>query len=269
MQHTSPVLETERAGYPTLESHPDHATGIPVVLLHGAFADNETFRSWLPLWADAGHPAIAPLRRGRCGFGPDKARGLTFADYLADTIAVLDTLDQPPILVGHSLGGLIAQKLAEQGRASAVVLVASAPPAMLTAQPIALPHFGPQLPRILAGRPFIVGPRACSTLALNEMPAEQRPAVHARLTHESGAVYRALMAGSVKVDAAKVDVPVYVVGGTEDRIVSTGLVEKTAAHYGTRAHLLPGRGHWLVGEPGWESLVAEVIAWCDRATVTG
>ena len=81
------------------------------------------------------------------------------------------------MLIGHSLGALIAQRLAEQGRARAIVLIAPAPPAMLTAQAVALPHFLPQMPRILAGRPFVVGPAACSTLALNRMPEAERPAV--------------------------------------------------------------------------------------------
>ena len=51
------------------------------------------------------------------------------------------------------------------------MLIAPAPPAMLTAQPVALPHFAPQLPRIMTGRPFVVGPAACSALALNKMPS--------------------------------------------------------------------------------------------------
>ena len=215
--------------------------------------------------AEAGHQAIAPARRGRAGVGPDKAAGLTFDDYVEDTIAVLDTLDEPAVLVGHSLGALIAQRLAEQGRARAIVLIAPAPPAMLTAQAVALPHFLPQMPRILTGRPFVVGPAACSTLALNKMPEAERPAVHAHLTHESGKVYRDLMFGSVKIDARKVRVPVYVAGGTEDRIISTGLTKKTARHYGVQPRMHEGRGHWIIGEPGWEALVDDVAAWLDAS----
>ncbi len=72
----------------------------PVVLLHGAFADHHTFRHWLPRLAAAGHLAIAPARRGRVGFGPDRAEGLTVEDYLEDTLGVLDRLDAPPVLIG-------------------------------------------------------------------------------------------------------------------------------------------------------------------------
>ena len=180
-------------------------------------------------------------------------------------MAVLDTLEDQAVLVGHSLGALIAQRLAEQGRARAIVLIAPAPPAMLTAQAVALPHFLPQMPRILTGRPFVVGPAACSTLALNKMPEAERPAVHAHLTHESGRVYRDLMFGSVKVDATRVQVPVYVAGGTEDRIISAGLTKKTARHYGVQPRIHEGRGHWIIGEPGWEALVDDVVSWLDTS----
>jgi len=134
---------------------------------------------------------------------------------------------------------------------------------MLTAQVVALPHFLPKMPRIMAGRPFIMGPAACSTLALNKMPEAQRPAVHAHLAHESGKVYRDLMLGSVKIDARKVRVPVYVAGGTEDRIIATGLTKRTARHYGVEPRMHEGRGHWIIGEPGWESFVDDVATWLD------
>ena len=263
MNSSIAVAEIVRAGYPCLEAAPP--TRVPgqhtFVLLHGAFADNESFRGWTAMLAERGHRAVAPLRRGRRGFGPDRAEGLTFDDYVTDTVAVLDTLDAPPVLVGHSLGALVAQRLAEQGRARALVLLAPAPPGALTAQPVALRHFAPLMPRIAAGRPFVVGPAACSALALNSMPAADRPEIHAHLTPESGKVYRDLMLGAVRVDAAKVTVPVLVLGGDEDRIISTRLLRKTAHHYGVRPRVLAGRGHWLMAEPGWQQLVDDVLAW--------
>lgn len=264
MNTTTPtVQETVRAGLPTLEATPTKPGKAPAVLLHGAFADQESFRGWVSRLAEAGHHTLAPARRGRAGLGPDRAAGLTFDDYVQDTVAVLDTLTEPAVLVGHSLGALVAQRLAEHGRARAIVLIAPAPPAMLTAQPVALRHFLPQMPRIMTGRPFVVGPTACSTLALNKMPEASRPAVHAHLTHESGKVYRDLMFGAVRINAAKVRVPVYVAAGTEDRIISTRLTKKTAEHYGVPARIHQERGHWIIGEPGWESLVDDITAWLE------
>ena len=74
-----------------------------------------------------------------------------------------------------------------------------------------------------------------------------------------------MLLGTVRVDERKVRVPVLVLSGTQDRIVSTGLVRKTARHYGVEAKLYEGRGHWIMAEPGWQSMVDEVIAWIGSA----
>jgi pimeloyl-ACP methyl ester carboxylesterase len=266
------IEETTVAGFPAVHAAPGAgatATGT-VLFLHGAFADEAGFAGWVDRFADAGYDAWAPARRGRRGVGPERAAGLGFDDYVADTLAVIDDLSpaRPPVLVGHSLGGLIAQRVAEQGRAAAIALLAPAPPAMLTAQAVALPRFAPQLPRIMCGRPFIVGNDACSVLALNRVPEPERPAIHAHLTHESGAVYRAMMLGRVRVDAAKVRVPVLVASGPEDRIISPRLARRTARHYGAEAHSYPGRGHWLIQEPGWQEVADDVISWLTACLPT-
>ena len=189
------------------------------------------------------------------------AEGLTFDDYVDDTLAVIDAVGERPVLVGHSLGGLIAQRVAALGRARALGLLASAPPAALTAQASRAPEFAPNVPRIMTGRPFIVGNDACSVLALNQVPERGPPAIHAHLTHESGKVYRSMMMGTIRVKAGKVPVPVFVAGGTEDHIISTRLLRKTAHHYGVDAHVYEGRGHWILEEPGWEQVADDVLTW--------
>lgn len=265
-----PVLEeTTIAGFPATVGRPGRPrTGRPTVLfLHGAFADHEGFRGWVRRFAEWGFPCVAASRSGRLGVGPERAAGLSFDDYVDDTLAVIDAADDEPILVGHSLGALIAQRVAELGRARAIALLAPAPPGVLTAQAIALPRFAPNMPRIMTGRPFIVGNDACSVLALNQVPADERPAIHARLTHESGKVYRSMMMGTIRVKAAKVQVPVFVGGGTEDHIISTRLLTWTARHYGVDAHVYNGRGHWILEEPGWEQVADDVLTWLTAARI--
>lgn len=262
------VEETTIAGFPATAGRPDQPrSGAPTILfLHGAFADHAGFKGWVARFSEAGYPSVAVSRRGRLGVGPERAAGLNFEAYVDDTRAVLDELGEAPVLVGHSLGGLVAQRLAEGGRARALVLLASAPPAMLTAQAVALPRFVPNMPRIMTGRPFIVSGRACSAIALNQVPEGERPAIHAHLTHESGKVYRSMMLGTIRVKAAKVAVPVFVVGGTKDRIISPRLVRRTARHYGVEARVYDGHGHWIIEEPGWEQVADDVLSFLTART---
>lgn len=259
-----PTLEeTTIAGFPAIVGRPiePRPAAPPVVFLHGAFADHLSFRGWVRHFAQAGYRSVAASRRGRLGVSPERAAGLNFEAYVDDTLRVIEALGDKPALVGHSLGGLVAQRVAERGHASALALLASAPPATLTAQAVALPRFAPNMPRIMAGRPFIVGANACSVLALNQMPEAERPAIHAHLTHESGKVYRSMMLGTIRVKAASVQAPVFVGGGAHDRIISPRLVRKTARHYGVGARMYAANGHWIIEEPGWENVADDVLAW--------
>jgi pimeloyl-ACP methyl ester carboxylesterase len=256
---TLQVSPTTLAGFPAIR-----IAGVgdrpPLLFVHGAFAGHEPFAGWMTALAAAGWPGIAVGRRGeRTG---DTAR-LRIADYVDDTLMAIDALGEAPVIVGHSLGGLIAQKIAELGRCRAAILLAPAPSGMLSAQPVALPALLPMFPKILLGRPILPTCKACETIALNCIPQAERARIHDTLVPESGKVYREMIFGSFRVDAAKVRCPVLVMGGTQDRIVSTALMQGTAKSYGAELKLYDGHGHWLLQEPGWEKIAADAAVWLD------
>jgi pimeloyl-ACP methyl ester carboxylesterase len=240
-----------------------------LLFIHGAFVTHEPFRPWLERLGARGWPGLAVARRGRLGFGPERAQGLRFQDYLEDTLRVIDGLDEPPILVGHSLGALLAQKAAELGRARALVLLSPAPAAMLTAQAVALPAYLPMLPKILTGRSLVPPSGACRRLVLNRMPESQHSVTHGSLVHESGAVYRELMFGAVHVDPARVRCPTLVLSGAHDHVISTALARFTAERYGATLEIYPEHAHWILGEPGWEKVADRVGDWLDGVRRAG
>ena len=267
MENTQ-LTSTHIAGFPamTIEGSVQKP---PLLFIHGSFVGHESFAPWLRYFGGAGRRCMAASRRGRAGIGPERARGVSIADYVDDTLKVIEALGEMPIIIGHSLGGLIAQKIAELGKARAAVLICPAPAAMLTAQAAALPTYLPMMPRILAGQPIIPGPGGCSTIALNEVPKPLRPAIHKTLVHESGKVYREMIFGTFKIDFSKITCPVMVMGGRNDRIVSVKLVEWTAAKLGVQAHIYDGHAHWLLEEPGWEGIAGEALDFVNGVSGTG
>ncbi|MCX7888120.1 MAG: lysophospholipase [Rhodobacteraceae bacterium] len=237
----------------------------PILFLHGAFVTHESFARWQDALAEQGWGGVAVSYRGRLGVPPDHAAGLRVADYVEDARRAVACLDEAPVLMGHSLGGLVAMKLLEEGLGCAAVLLAPAPSGMLTAQAAALPSYLPMLPSILAGRSFLPPAGTCNRIVLNRMPAAERPIFHGALVPESGLVYRELMGGAVRVDAARIRRPLLVMGGSQDRVISVALLRRTASNLGATLRLLPGRGHLFFAEPGWTDLVPEVAAWLGRA----
>jgi pimeloyl-ACP methyl ester carboxylesterase len=257
--NSNAVKSSILAGFPGIEAGPKSERP-PLLFVHGAFVTHESFRPWVQYFAERGWHAVAASRRGRAGLPPERAIGVTIADYVDDTLKMVEALSEKPIVIGHSLGGLIAQKLAELGKARALVLMSSAPAAMLTAQPVALPTYLPMMPKIMTGRPIKPTRRGCTTIALNRMPAEACPILHAQLVHESGKVYREMIFGSFKVDFSKIDCPAMVLSGVQDRIVAPKLVEWTAARLGVPARLYKEHAPWLLEEAGWERIASDVAS---------
>lgn len=256
------------AGLPARQSD-KHPGRPPLLFLHGAFVTHLSFADWQDDLARRRWGGVAVSYRGRLGVAPEGARGLSVADYVEDARRAAAAMGEAPVLIGHSLGGLVAQVLLAEGIGCAAVLLAPAPAAMLTAQAVALPSYLPMLPSILAGRPFLPPAGTCSRIVLNEIPPALHSAFHGSLVPESGRVYREMMAGSVRIDAANVRAPVLVMGGNRDRIISTRLMKATAKRLGADIRILSGKGHLLFAEPGWQTLSAEVADWLDARVGAG
>ena len=96
-----------------------------------------------------------------------------------------------------------------------------------------------------------------------------RDEVMTRFVPESGrAIFEIMhwgldMRRSGEVDARKLDCPLLVLVGGEDRSNPPSTVERVAALYGELATFekTPGMSHWLVGEPGWEKIADRAISW--------
>jgi pimeloyl-ACP methyl ester carboxylesterase len=120
-------------------------------------------------------------------------------------------------------------------------------------------------------KPFRLPFRETSSAMLGEMPAESRRAIYDGLVHESGRA--ACEIGfwfldprrAIAVDASKVTCPVLIVSGRKDREHPISIIRKIAERYRQVATFveLPDRGHWLVGEPGWDEIAERIERWLE------
>jgi pimeloyl-ACP methyl ester carboxylesterase len=168
---------------------------------------------------------------------------------------------QPPVLIGHSMGGLIAQHVCAAVPCRALICIASAPSGLLTAQPRSLPYLMPLLPAILAARPIRPSPDAFRALALHDLPEEERDAIALGLGAESGRAYREMIFGLSRVDARDVTCPVLCISGEADRIISTRLAASVARRYHAKHIQFAGRGHWLIAPSRVPQVAAAAKAW--------
>jgi pimeloyl-ACP methyl ester carboxylesterase len=251
----------------------------PIVMIHGAFAGGWCFENLAGALGRQGWHCHTPnLRYHEMGPTrlPDPRLATTsIADYAADMAGYISGLDEKPVILGHSMGGIIAQQLAAKGLARALVLLASVAPWGIL----------PSSDEERAVATGLMGAGAFWARALNPVlavaekdslanldPAAQRQ-VFDRLGPESGRALFELFFWmfdkhrATDVDASSVTCPVLVVAGAADKVISPMTAERIADLYGGRAafHVLPGQGHFLMLEAGWEELARHCTSWLGKA----
>ena len=242
---------------------------IPLVLVHGAWHGAWCWEAnFIPYFVRAGFAVRALSLRGHgSSDGRAALRRHAIADYVADLAAITADLRPAPILIGHSMGGLVVQKYLERHAAAAAVLLASVPTSGATATALrVLARHPVQFTKInlrLSLYPVVETPAlAREYLFSPHTPAELVATVQARLQDES---YRAFLDMMTRLPRpGRVKVPLRVLGAAEDGIFTPGEVARTARAYGTTATIYPHMGHNMMLEQGWERVAGDIVAWLDE-----
>ena len=247
----------------------------PVLMIHGAFCGPWSLDGLKEKFQAAGYRVTAPALRFHNGARPPSALGTTgIGDYAADLEDEMEALGEAPILVGHSMGGLLAQMLAARRKTAALVLLA--PSAPWGIPPTTL--FEISAAQSLHLHPgywnMVLEPNRDVALAhsLDRLPRHMRDDVFGRFLPESGRATFEIMNWGLdlnrasEVDADAVTAPLLFLTGSDDRINPPSTVERNAALYKDRAthEVLDGMGHWLIGEPGWENVSARALGWLEK-----
>jgi pimeloyl-ACP methyl ester carboxylesterase len=246
------------------------------VLIHGMWGTADVWRNWRPLLQTRGWQTIAPSLRHHDAppeTPPPALATTSLHDYVADLEASLRALPEKPVVIGHSMGGLIGLLLCAKGLAKAGVLLTPAPPASVVAiRPSNLLAFL----RIQTTWAWWRKPhRATLDEALahtfNTTDPRDGAEIHASFVHDSGrALFEIALpwldtTKSATVDPRRVTVPLLFVAAENDKLTPPGVVRRAARQF---AHVsdyveYKGHGHWVLGQPGWERVAEETVAWMD------
>lgn len=207
---------------------------------------------------------------------PDQLADLTLQHYIdaatehAATLAQRD--GQPPVIIGHSMGGMIAQKLVEAGQVRAGIFLTPAQPEGCTVTDLRVLRTFWSILKVgqknIPGGVFKVGPNGFRWGVLNAVPKDRHEELYAQALYDSGRVYFDL-ANPSAIDESKVTVPTLTIGAKKDRATVIKAVRKVGAKYAKAK--LPGdyieygrHAHWIVDEPGTEQVSGDILEWLDE-----
>lgn len=238
---------------------PTRESGAPLLFVHGLFAAGWMFERWMTYFAERGRAAYALDLRGHGASEPVADLGrVRLGDYVDDALRATRALGNV-VVVGHSMGGLVAQKLAELGAASAAVLVSPAPPRGIPLISLGLVlRQAKYLPALLRSREIRVQRADADAIIMNRILPDERPAVFARFQPDSGRASREMMLGAMAVDQRRVRCPILVFAGDDDRFIPLRVARRVAGKYRAPLHVLPGRAHLMMQEPGWPDAAGEI-----------
>lgn len=276
-----PLNERERA-----EIDQANASGrTPVVFIHGLWLLAGSWDRWRELFEMSGYSTIAPgwpdepATVAQARANPKVLAGKTVqgvTDHYLDAVA---RLDRAPAIIGHSFGGLIAQKIAGVGASAVTVSIDPAPGRGVLPLP---------LPAIKAGLPVLGNPlnlRRSVTLTFDEFRygwANALDEIEARELYDefhvaaSGVpIYQAAIGNINPRTQTRVDYttndrgPMLIVSGQKDHAVPPAMAhaayKKQAKNSAVTQFVeLPDRGHSLVIDHGWEEVASTALDFIRR-----
>jgi len=252
-----------------------------ILMIHGYGMTGDGWSPAAEAFRKAGYAVETPTIRPKLRVPASPSAelgGLSLADYVAELSALAAVTAArdgiKPIVFGHSMGGLIAQKLAESGLTSGIVLFAPASPADARGKPklsplitflnAVLSQGGPPKPVKMWKTGFKFG-------VVNAVPAARHDALYATAVYDSGRVLQDLAypdrdpSRTAHVDSAKVTVPVLVLAGARDRTTPVEDVRLVGRKYaGADYREYPDHAHWLIDEPGSAALYDAAKAWLSE-----
>lgn len=253
----------------------------PVLFVHGMWEGAWFWETWLGFFARRGWQGWAIDLRGHGASRDDSKAGRrrlgrhSLHAYLDDARRAFEALTEShgenPVVIGHSMGGLVAEKLAEMLEPPAAVAVTPAAPRGFFA--VQTPELAKavlhHLFDILLWRPLETTRAEAVALELNRLPPEEQDRAHALMQPESGRQAFDVSVVGLPVDRRRIRRPLLLIGGSDDRITPAKLVRRVARRLraGCREceyREYEGHAHMIVFEPGWERVAGEVAEWVER-----
>lgn len=246
-----------------------------IVFIHGLFQNPESWALWKSYFEAQGyscHTPAYPYHDGkpenlRKNIDPRlrKLRLQTVVDSFSNFIS---QLPEKPILIGHSMGGLIVQKLIQQKQGVLGICISPAPPkGTFSFKWSFLKSNFPTINIFKGNSPCLPSVKWFQYAFCNTMSLSQTEVAYSRfVVPESRNIPRSSTGRQGKIDFKQAHAPLLFVTGNQDHIIPVSLVKKNFKAYkdgsGKKTlQVFEGRTHYICGQPQWEEVASYIAEW--------
>lgn len=248
-----------------------------VVLIHGTWSHGDTLGDARREFEARGFTVHTPTLRYHdlpLEEGAEKVAPVSVRDYADDIVPLVESLDSAPLVVGHSLGGLVAQLVAARTRHAGLVAATPAPAAgTFATYPATLRVFGGHF---LRWKPWTKPLYPTSWKLFRRYVANTSDETLARelfseMVCDSGRVYCEMpfwfldRARATRVDFAAITTPVLAIGAQRDRLVHRRVARATAKRYPNGTYVeIPESDHLVLYGTALQVTMARIDEWMSR-----
>lgn len=251
----------------------------PIVFIHGLFNNGKIWQDWQPFFESNGYETYAPsypFHQGEPEFLRNNIHdSLPMLDFWMAYHAIeafVDNLPEKPIVIGHSMGGLIMQKLMERDKIVMGVALAPANPRGISISDWTYISYNFRMVD-----PFKRRDKPCTpplswfqkTFFNNLSEEEAMVAFEKYFIPESRIIAKSSFARGTEIDFTKAHQPMLFISGSKDQDLPSKLIEKNFNAYKDESSMkayyeFPNRSHFIVNETGWEEVAEYVLGWIEN-----
>lgn len=256
-----------------------------IILMHGLWMTPLSWEDWVDRYMSRGYHVIAPAWPGLDREIPDIRRdpsslaGLGVTEIVDHYDRIIRGLEKPPIVIGHSFGGLFTQILLDRGLGAAGVAIASVAAKGVFKLPFStLRTAWPALKNPAnRRRAFTISARQFRYRFGNTLTGKESNAVYDRycIPGTGRVLFQAAFANVNPRAATRVEfrrperAPILMIAGGKDHVSPPSVVRENVRKYRRSEALteykeFPGRSHFILGQRGWEEVADYALAWAVK-----
>ena len=251
-----------------------------ILFIHGMFMTPLCWEHWVTRYQAKGYRCVAPAWPGRDKSveelwknHPDPQAGkLLLSDIVEHMAGEIKKLNEKPVIIGHSMGGLVVQLLLQRDLAAAGAAIDPAPPmGVFTTKWSFVKSNWPAInPFVSPSQPVVMTFPHFQYAFVNTQPLVEQKAVYDRyVVPESRRVPWQSLTPTAKIDFKKLRAPLLLIAGSADHIIPASLNKTNYDRYRhspsvTDFKEFPERNHFIIGQKNWEEVADYILAWANE-----